>query len=179
MAPHAALRTATGRAHEEVDAAFGAFRLDDKASYAAFLTAHARALPAVEAALDGYPGLPAFSPRVPALAADLAALGRPMPAPMALPTPASPAEAWGMLYVIEGSRLGGAMLARRVAAGLPKAYLAAAHPRGGWRSLLAALDAAGLAGGAPWLADAERAAWRAFDLYKAAAAEQAVTTPAA
>lgn len=52
--------------------------------------------------------------RTPSLADDLVAVGgRPLPAARSA-TPIEPAAAFGMMYVLEGSRLGGAVLARRV-----------------------------------------------------------------
>lgn len=173
LPPHAMIRAATAGAHTEVDAAFGGFNLGDRNDYAAFLTAHARVLPAMEEVLSGNFGLPSFAPRKPALAADLAALDVPFPPALAVSVPGSAAAAWGMFYVIEGSRLGGMVLARGVPDTMPKAYLGSAHPRGGWRTLLAALDAACREGCGSWLADAVEAARRTFDLYAGAAAEQA------
>lgn len=113
----AALREATGSDHDAVDAAFGGFDLKTRAGYAAFLIAHARALPAVEEALAAIPAFPAPRPRTDLLAVDLAALGEPMPDPLPFALTDHGAAAWGTLYVIEGSRLGGIMLARSVADG--------------------------------------------------------------
>lgn len=163
------LRTLTQPLHDRIDAAFGAFRVDEAAGYRRFLLAHALALPAVEAALAGMPGLPAWRPRGALLAADLADLGEAAPPtlPFAL---GSKAAAWGALYVSEGSRLGGAMLARAVAAGLPSRYLAAAHLPGEWRALRSAIDAAAHAGGQAWLAEAQDGAAATFALYAEAAA---------
>jgi len=48
----------------------------------------------------------------------------------------------GALYVIEGSRLGGRVLARQVGAGFPIAYLGSEQPRGRWPALLEAIDVA-------------------------------------
>jgi heme oxygenase (biliverdin-IX-beta and delta-forming) len=160
------LRAETAAAHEAVDAAYGGFALADPVSYAAFLRAHARALPAVEQALAGW-ALPTWRPRTEALAADLADLGVPAPEPYAMSRPGEAAAAWGMLYVIEGSRLGGAMLERQVAAGLPRRYLASRHLPGEWRALLAALDAA--ATDDAWTERAVTAARATFDLYGRAA----------
>ncbi|KQM98209.1 biliverdin-producing heme oxygenase [Sphingomonas sp. Leaf25] len=167
MTASQALRAATAAAHDAVDAAYARFDLTDRAGYAAFLTAHARILPPVEAALAACPALPGFRPRTPALAADLAALGRAMPVPMTVSIPHDPAAAWGMFYVVEGSRLGGVMLARQVAPGLPHAYLAAGHGAGDWRTIRAAIDAADT--GADWTARAVAAAERCFGWYGAAA----------
>lgn len=166
----AALRAATQGAHDHVDAAFGRFDLTRRAGYRALLTAHARALPAAEARMRALPFAATLEPRLPLLAADLADLGLAMPPPLALGGDEGAAGAWGVLYVVEGSRLGGALLARSVPAGLPARYLNAAHPPGQWRAIRAAIDAA----------DADRAAMLAaalacFDLYARAAA---LTAPA-
>ena len=169
LSPHLALRAATADKHEQVDAIFAGHDLADRASYTAFLLAHARVLPPVERLLADRPRFLDFPPRTPAIAADLAALGRQLPSPEPVPAPRSDAAAWGMLYVIEGSRLGGAFLARSVPDGLPKAYLSAAHARGGWRALLAALDAELAAAGESGVAEAVDAARATFDLYAAAA----------
>jgi heme oxygenase len=54
--------------------------------------------------------------RTDAILADLAALGRPLPPASASPQPPAQAEAAGLLYVLEGSRLGGQLLLRRALA---------------------------------------------------------------
>ena len=163
MSALAALRAATRSNHDAVDASFGRFDLTDRAGYARFLAAHARALPAVEAALADMPGLPHLRPRAPLIEADLAALGFSLPALLPLPTPDDPATAFGMAYVIEGSRLGGGMLARQVPADLPHAYLSATHLPGEWRTFGHALDTA--ATDEAWTARAIAGAKRVFDLY--------------
>jgi heme oxygenase len=105
-----------------------------------------------------------FRPRAPLLAQDLVALGVKMPALLPLAPPTSAAAKAGMLYVIEGSRLGGGLLARQVPAGLPSAYLSATHLPGEWRALLARLDAE-----VDGATDAIDSARTVFDLYKRAA----------
>lgn len=165
---HLHLRQATRADHDAVDAAFGAFGFDTADAYRHFLTAHARILPIAERLIDPAPLVSGWQPRAERLAADLDALGAPMPAPIDLTPPADLAERWGGLYVIEGSRLGGVMLARAVPAGLPTAYLSAAHPSGGWKRLLAALDAADT--GTEWRAAATRGAHAMFTAYARAAA---------
>jgi heme oxygenase (biliverdin-IX-beta and delta-forming) len=141
----AALRSATAPDHERLDALFGQFRLDDPTDYRAFLTAHAMALPAIEHALDtaGFAALlddwPARK-RGPAIAADLATLGQPAPALLAAPPLDTPAAQWGAAYVVEGSRLGGALLARGVAETSPTSYLGTPQAPGAWRNFLARLD---------------------------------------
>jgi len=164
---HAALRAATAADHAAVDSAYGGFDLTDPDDYASFLTAHARALPAIETALVTA-GEIGFRPRAHLLAQDLAALDLDMPAPLPIAPPTSPAARAGMLYVIEGSRLGGGLLARQVPANLPSAYLSATHLSGEWRALLARLD--GEADAAAWRAEAAESARATFALYQQAAA---------
>ena len=77
-----------------------------------------------------------------------------------------------MLYALEGSRLGGAFLARRVGPGLPSAYLSATHDKGEWLAFQRALDGAAAEGGEGWLNDAVQGALAAFALFAAGAAAQ-------
>ncbi|WBO20932.1 biliverdin-producing heme oxygenase [Sphingomonas abietis] len=147
----AALRHGTAADHERLDALFGAFRLDDAEEYRAFLTAHAMALAAIETALDEA-GFDTVLPDWPerrrghAIAADLAMLGATAPAPLPVPALAlalaTPAASWGAAYVVEGSRLGGAVLARAVPDTLPKSYLGTPQSAGAWRNFLQSLDKA-------------------------------------
>ena len=114
------LRTSTREAHARVDRAFLRFDLSRRDGVAAFLGVHARVLPPLEAALE-VAGAEALLPdwadrrRSVALAQDLESLGEPWPEPMPAPVFAGDAEILGGLYVLEGSRLGGAVLARRIA----------------------------------------------------------------
>lgn len=170
--PHLRLRAILAEKHAQVDAAFGGFDLADREGYGAFLAAHARVLPPIEQALRPVAELPAFEPRAGALTSDLAALGISPPSPAPAPSPASVSEAWGMFYVIEGSRLGGGMLARMVPDAFPKAYLGAVHQRGGWRALCQALDEAVAAGGEGYMDAIVVGARATFDRYAAAAREQ-------
>ncbi|MGF7150701.1 heme oxygenase [Sphingomonas zeicaulis] len=167
IACHLHLRQATRADHDAVDAAFGAFGFETADAYRRFLIAHARILPIAERLIDPASLVPGWQPRADRLAADLADLGAAMPAPIDLPPPAGTAERWGALYVIEGSRLGGVMLARSVPEGLPAAYLSAAHPSGSWKHLLATLDAAD--DGPAWRAAATRGAHAMFGAYARAA----------
>ncbi|WP_230481369.1 biliverdin-producing heme oxygenase [Sphingomonas sp. Leaf21] len=161
------LRARTTPAHEAVDAAYGQYRLDDREGYTAFLIAHARALPPVEAWLAGKGIAFPWRSRRAALAADLSALGRDMPEPLAFDLPDDDAARWGALYVTEGSRLGGVMLARQVGEQLPRAYLESGFGPGEWRDFRLALDSA--AGDDDWIARAVSAAERVFALYGRAA----------
>ncbi|WP_232307513.1 biliverdin-producing heme oxygenase [Sphingobium chungbukense] len=162
-----ALRQATMDSHRQVDDLFSGFSLDDRDDYAAFLKAHARALAPLEALAQ--PPLH----RLPMLARDLAALGESLPAPLARLPSAGEAWRWGARYTLEGSRLGGAMLARQVGDGLPHAYLSAIHDKGGWTAFQQALDAAADPGGAAWIDEAIRGAQAAFGLFACAARVEA------
>ena len=161
------LRTATAPDHDRVDESFAGYDLADRGDYVRFLLAHARALPAAEDALAIH-DLPRWRRRTPMLAADLTALGEIMPDPLPFTLPAGHAAALGALYVVEGSRLGGVMLARRVADTLPASYLGAKHERGEWRALLAAIEAEV---GEERVAEAVAGAHAAFALYAAAAGD--------
>jgi len=89
-----------------------------------------------------------YRARGPALRADLATLG--VAAPAAAPlTEAEPAAvAWGQLYVIEGSLLGGRLIARAFRAAQPALSAALAYfdlgseAPGAWRQFQACLEAA-------------------------------------
>ncbi len=170
------LRAATGDAHERLDALFAGFAIASRDGYARFLAAHAMALPALERALDarGFAGELSDWPRrrrSDALAADLAALGEPQPPALAAPALGDRAACWGAAYVLEGSRLGGAMLARMIPPGAPDAYLAGPRPPGAWRAFLTALETA--LASADALASAVAAANASFALFEAAGARMA------
>jgi heme oxygenase len=162
---HQQLRAATEECHQEVDDLFGGFDLADPTSYAGFLTAHAKALLPVEDWLDPATLFPGLTRRGEALRSDLAALQQPVPPVEPIDWERDEASLWGTAYVVEGSRLGGLMLSRRVPDGLPHAYLSAAHPSGGWRAFLAALNEKAALGGAIWQEAATRSAVRAFAHY--------------
>lgn len=124
---------------------FSRFDLADPAGYADFLRAQAGAFLAVETALDGA-GAVDFVPdwkarrRSGALLGDLAALGVTPPAQPTPPDFPTEAAVLGGLYVLEGSRLGGAMLVRTVPDGLPRSFLSPGNPAA-WRAFVALLDA--------------------------------------
>lgn len=166
----ARLRAATRASHDAVDAAFGDYDLSDRDAYRRFLRAHARALPAAEGALGGLAFARTLPPRTTLLARDLAELGEAMPPalPFALH---GDAALWGALYVVEGSRLGGVMLARSAGADLPSRYLSAAHGAGQWRAIREAIDVAGAGAPPAWHDALVTGAAATFDLYAAAAAE--------
>ncbi|MDB5412654.1 MAG: heme oxygenase [Rubritepida sp.] len=138
------LRQATAPLHEAVEARFEGLDLTDAADYGRFLAIHAMSILPLEAALDDA-GIAATLPdwharkRGAALAEDLAALGQPMPEGHTIRL-ASGAEALGAAYVLEGSRLGAAMLLRQIPEGLPTAFLRHGHKERLWQSFLPHLE---------------------------------------
>ncbi len=170
------LRRGTAADHQAIDDTYGRFRLDDADDYRRFLTSQARALPAVERALASDEGLPRWRARAALLAADLAGMGVSMPVPLDFDPDTGDGTAngtgasrWGALYVIEGSRLGGQLLARSVPADRPRLYLSARHEPGEWRALLAALDERAGRADDGWRAAALSGARATFALYARAA----------
>lgn len=142
----AALRAATRDDHARVDALFSALPLGEPAGYRRFLRAQARAHLPVERALSaaGAAGVVAdwrSRLRGPALLGDLSDLGEAVPPPLSAPVFASAAALLGGIYVLEGSRLGGKLIARAAPAGMPTRFVAAPTRSGSWRGLLATLDA--------------------------------------
>lgn len=154
-----ALREATMEDHRRVDTVFSGYDLGSRASYIDFLTAQARALGTLETLARP------DTPRLPLLAQDLAELDSACPDPLPLADAGTDGFRWGLRYALEGSRLGGAMLARQVGDGLPKAYLSAAHGKGDWIAFQRALDGAAEEGGEGWLGDAVQGARAAFALF--------------
>jgi heme oxygenase len=140
----AALRAATAPSHERVDALFGKLRLDQPGPYGQFLAAQAAAYIPVEEALT-QAGAAEIVPdwiqrqRAALLRADLTDLGIAPPAPVAVPIFASPSAILGGVYVLEGSRLGGAMLKKAVPPDLPTRFMGGGSSAA-WRDLLAILD---------------------------------------
>lgn len=165
---HASLKARTRHAHDTVDGLFSRFDLGERDSYINFLLAHGRVLPGIEAALRN-DGLPAWLPRTGRLAHDLVAFGHGLPQPIEVRS--GPGLAWqtGLVYVMEGSRLGGRLLLRRVRPGYSVQFLSAVHEPGGWQAFTRALDARACREGAAWLEEAVDGALHGFELYAAAA----------
>ena len=145
MSAHAYLRVATRSAHDQVDALLSGYDLADRDDYIRFLGAQAAAFLPVEQALDQADAaslIPDWAERQRSgqLLDDLAELGIDPPAGVQAPSFSTPAEVLGGVYVLEGSRLGGSMLARSIGPGLPRNFLDGGSMRGGWKSLLALLE---------------------------------------
>ncbi len=126
------LRAATASLHEEVDARFSSPFDTDKNAYVAFLTALARVVRPLEAALErgGVDRLLADWPlrrRSDALERDLEILAVRVPSPISVGVTRDEARLFGRLYVLEGSRLGGRLLVRRALANADPRVRAATH----------------------------------------------------
>lgn len=172
MSAIALLRARTASSHEAVDAAFGIENLTSRADYLRFLQAHARALPYAECMAAAV--WPTLRRRTPLLAADLRALGEPVNLPVETDSEAGPRH-WGALYVVEGSRLGGGLLSKRVGGGLPVTYLSAVHLPGEWRSIRFAIEHAAGGHDPDWLEQMVAGALDTFSLFQSAAEERLTT----
>lgn len=176
MRAHSLLRESTRSAHDRVDSAFGGYDLADPDDYASFLSGHATAFIPVEDALDRS-GAAQFLPdwgesrRASLLSQDLSDLGIDLPERVEEPSFASDAAMLGALYVLEGSRLGGAMLRRSVPADKPSRFLSAVHLPGRWRTFVATLELS-LSTNVR-LRDATASALKTFALFERAAARSA------
>lgn len=144
------LRERTQAAHRRLDELWDVRALRQRAPYIRFLRANAAALVPLEARLveRGVGALLtdwAERTRARAIEADLAGLGAAAPFETA-PALGTAAEQFGALYVLEGSRLGGVMIAREVARSEDGAVLAnrrfLGHGEAGklWRSFVEQLE---------------------------------------
>lgn len=118
-----ALRSTTAGVHARLDAALSESSLSRRADYLAFLKATRAVLAPMELALSCCVLPWRYAPRCAALDADLRALAT-VPPPVELHLAAhvvDTASALGCVYVLEGSRLGGQVLARRLSARLAPA----------------------------------------------------------
>lgn len=136
---------ATREAHERVDRLFAPLKLDAAEGYATFLEAQAAAFVTVEAALDAAGAGDVLKDwpqrrRASELLGDLAQLKRAAPASRAGPVFEGEAQILGAVYVLEGSRLGGTLMKRKVPEGWPTAFLSSADPSL-WRALTGHIDA--------------------------------------
>ncbi len=140
------LREATRVHHDAVDAAFGTVDLADPAQYRIFLQAQAAAFIPVEQAIeegDPLSIVPDWPERRRAhlLLDDLAELNAVPESFVDPPRIVSPSALLGAVYVLEGSRLGGRLLARSIPADLPRRFIDSSDPQA-WRRLAVLLDEA-------------------------------------
>ncbi|MDG2523264.1 biliverdin-producing heme oxygenase [Caulobacter segnis] len=144
MNARARLRDATRPQHDVVDEVYSRFDLSDADDYGRFLTAQSACFTAVETALadraQALLGDWTARTRAHLLAADLAALGLTPPAPIPAPAFADDAAVLGAVYVLEGSRFGGGVLAKRLPPGAPSNFLKAGGEPNAWRSFITSLD---------------------------------------
>jgi heme oxygenase len=168
------LRAATADLHAEVDARFSIAFNGEADGYARFLAAMASAMVPLERALEAA-GIEEVLPdwterrRASLLLDDLAALGgKPV---QETPAPAANGEArqLGMVYVLEGSRLGGKLLLKRALGSTDPTvraatrYLSHGTDRNLWTSFLQRLESSADVSRAP--AEAIAGARQAFALF--------------
>ena len=144
------LRTATARAHERLDSYARRVNLADQRNYGRFLKAQSGPVKALEAALEQF-GVARLLPdwslrrRTAALEHDLEYLHlHPESSPSVCLT--SRAQAFGTLYVLEGSRLGARVLLQQILDAAPALEPATRFLRHGsehrlWPTFLRALEA--------------------------------------
>ncbi len=166
------LREATHASHERLDAVMSRLELSQRDGYASFIAVHAAILDPLEQAMEEagvatlLPDWPARTRRA-AIAEDARALGLDV-APVELPElDMTPAGLAGLLYVLEGSRLGNAMLvreARRASEPLPVAFMEHGHGNSLWPVFVKWLDTLPL--DAPAEAAATGSALGLFGLYQ-------------
>jgi len=137
--------------------------------YRRFLIAHAQATFGIEQYLSGFDDLPPWRRRGPELISDLRALGSPAPAALEFVCEGNVAAGMGVLYVLEGSRLGASVLLRRIPEHFPTDFLSARHRSGEWNELLSAIGARVSDGGEAFLQDVIHGAKACFDHYLTAA----------
>lgn len=124
------LREETAVCHQRVDDLFSEMDLGQLVTYRLFLAAQAAAFIPVENAIvaggvgQSVPELVAHR-RAPLLVDDLADLQTAVPAPLRPPAMNSDAALLGAAYVLEGSRLGAAVLRKAVPAAFPCRFLSA------------------------------------------------------
>lgn len=159
---HHAVRTATLGDHKRTEESFAATLARLPASYGPYLQTHASVFPAVGQALSHAWDWAPWQERWNDLLDDLAKLGLTPPPTVDLAPIRNPAEGLGMIYVLEGSRMGSALLLKSIPGDLPTAYLRGGLNIAPWHRAKALLDEALIETEADVIAGA-RAAFRAFE----------------
>ncbi|HEX4340827.1 MAG TPA: biliverdin-producing heme oxygenase [Polyangiaceae bacterium] len=168
------LREATAPLHERLDRGVMA-ALGTVERYATFLTASLAAVEPLESALAAFTEFPSAG-RAARIRADLAALGATgNPVHVSVELPRTRAAAFGCAYVVEGSALGGVVLAGIVATKLCVPLRATTYLRlreegtaAEWRRFVERLEDWGREVTLDARAEARVAAIRAFEVYAAA-----------
>jgi heme oxygenase (biliverdin-IX-beta and delta-forming) len=146
------LRRATGALHERVDAYFGQFLQQEDGGYERFLSSSASAILPLEGALNAVNVsmvLPDWDQRSrsAALMLDLEELSILTPTANGASTPVLPADEaylFGVLYVLEGSRLGARVILRELQEAkrdVPTRYLSHGEGKPLWQSFVKHLEA--------------------------------------
>jgi heme oxygenase len=159
---HRTLRNGTRNDHALIDRMLLPLDLAKAQDYELFLSIHVQSLQALDGARRGEDGND-FQAMLGSLCNDLATLGSPTSA-RRVPacTAASLGAGLGVAYVIRGSRLGAAILRRRVPAGMPTSYLDFT-PTLSWSDFLGQLESlAGDPAGTQAAIDAARSTFAAF-----------------
>ncbi|HZF76324.1 MAG TPA: biliverdin-producing heme oxygenase [Acetobacteraceae bacterium] len=173
------LREGTAAAHARAEMGmWPESATSDPATYARWLSRHLGLIAPFEVVIETHAAFlaalgadPLPRARRGLLRRDLAMLGMPEECPAPAP-PLTGAEALGALYVLEGSRLGGRVLLRRVEDKMPglaaTAFLAGADAvPGAWRALRGALDGFGEHAGPEAVAAVLRGADATFQAFEA------------
>lgn len=145
------LRSECEAVHHRLDSRLTGIDFDDRDAYAAMLSRFSAPLTAFESALEAGAAARLFDDlserwRARSLLADLHDLNGRFDRRQGAPIE-DEAEALGIMYVLEGSRLGGRVLARRAAESADPAvrgatrYFRHAENAGHWRSFLSRLEA--------------------------------------
>ncbi len=166
------LRETTRDEHDATESAFAHFDLSTLHGYHDFLLAHAGALATLEPRLHQV-GWSGWISRRDYLRADLDDLGDQKVPGLRGVRPHLPTDAhvWGAQYVLEGSRLGGAVLARTIPVGSPARYLTGAESEQPgttrpWQEYCRALDNVAKDQGVLWKDAVEQGARTTFALFR-------------
>lgn len=146
-----ALRAATRRDHDRVDAAFTAFDLADPKGYVSFLQSQYLAHAQVEAwlAVLEVPAGLRWPERSASIAGDLRMMDAglpPLSSAIAPPSSGSIGFATGVLYCLAGATFGARVLIQRIPENAQRAFLTMPLPAGYWQRLVAELDRVSAAG---------------------------------
>lgn len=161
VSPLDAVRAATAANHRRAEQSFAALIEAFPISYGRYLRAHASAFPAVGRAIAAAMEWQPWEARWRDLLQDLSQLGLTAPEPVAVAVAGSTDEALGMAYVLEGSRMGSAIILKAMPDQAATSYLRGGLDTAPWKQLKARLTAADPAA-APGVIRGAQAAFAAF-----------------